>query len=180
LSRQSGGVLPAGELQPQLVLHRERSRGLNCPPRDRRRIGELSHRRGPIVRLGRRRFERRRRRRPQQGIDPGQAVGAYAGGCRGRRPVIGHRSGVGISSIVGIRKDAEFTAAAFWPAPSVGKRWRNGATRDQLPGIAASIAVIAALGSSVSARTNARARAAPASFWRGAAPGSGARRPCRR
>ena len=36
-----------------------------------------------------------------------------------------------------------FTAAAFWSGRSAGRRCRKGATRDQLPGMAASIAAIA-------------------------------------
>jgi hypothetical protein len=55
------------------------------------------------------------------------------------------------------------TAAAFCAACRVGRRCRNGETLAQLPGIAASIATIAPLLSPVSARTNARHRAAAAS-----------------
>ena len=56
-----------------------------------------------------------------------------------------------------------FTAAAFWSGRSAGRRWRKGATRDQLPGIAASIATMAPLELPLSARTKARTRPAAGS-----------------
>ena len=55
------------------------------------------------------------------------------------------------------------TAAAFCAGARPGKRWRKGDTRDQLPGMAASIATIAPLASPVSASTKARTRLAAAS-----------------
>ena len=57
-----------------------------------------------------------------------------------------------------------FTAAAFWPGWSPGRRCRKGETLAQLPGIAASIATIAPLESPVSARMKARTRPQAASF----------------